>query len=207
MTQIKPTYKISASLLNSYIYYKSNPSKKNFDGFVKRLNGVFETNYFLERGIKFEEEVFAGLHGELSDLVKDLPKQVWVNKTIELKDYNIKISGQIDVLDEERKRIYDIKRISKFTEDKYDTSAQHLIYFYLRPDVQNFYYLAAVDSNESEDGYINKVAYYKRPEDRQIEQKLFGLIKEFYDFLKENNLWQTYTENQKAKQYNQGGNK
>jgi len=196
--QNKPTYKISASLLNNYFYYLNNPSQKNFQSFVNRLKNVFETNFFLERGLRFEDEVFEGKHGNLSELVKDLPKQVWASKTVERDEYNIKISGKMDVIDEEKERIYDIKRVSKFTKDKYDTSTQHLIYFYLRPEMKDFYYLVAAGPNKE---YTNEVAHYKRPEDKNIEETVLHIIDNFYSFLKENNLWETYIENQKAKDY------
>lgn len=193
---MKPTYKISASLLNSYFYYLNNPSEKNYEGFVNRLNNVFETNFFLERGIQFEKDVLDGKVGKLSELVKGLPNGVWANKTIERPDYNIKISGQMDVIDPNKKRIYDIKRVSRFTKDKYDTSTQHLIYFYLNPDMHDFYYLVA----EGKDGQIKeRVAHYKRPQDKDIEKTVLHIIDNFYNFLHKNNLWSVYTENQKAK--------
>lgn len=193
---MKPTYKISASLLNSYFYYLNNPSEKNFEGFVNRLNNVFETNFFLQRGIQFEKDVLDGKAGKLSELVKGLPSGVWANKTIERTDYNIKISGQMDVIDPDKKRIYDIKRVSRFTKDKYDTSTQHLIYFYLNPEMQDFYYLVA----EGKDHDIKqKVAYYKKPKEKNLEEVVLHIIDNFYDFLKTNNLWSVYTENQQAK--------
>jgi len=196
----KPTYKISASLLNTYFYYLNNPSKKTFESLVKRLENVFETNFFLQRGIKFEEEVFEGKHGTLSELVKDLPKQVWASKTIEREDYNIRIAGIMDVIDENKKRIYDIKRVSNFSDDKYDTSTQHLIYFYLRPEMEDFYYLAGVGRSKLEK---QEVAHYKRPKDKDIEKTVLEIIDDFYNFLKENNLWSIYTENQQTKKTSQ----
>jgi hypothetical protein len=193
---MKPTYKISASLLNSYFYYLNNPSNKNYEGFVNRLKNVFETNFFLERGNQFEADVFEGKHDIMSELVKDLPKQVWASKTIEREDYNIRIAGIMDVIDEDKKRIYDIKRVSKFTKDKYDNSTQHLIYFYLRPEMTDFYYLAGVGRNELE---RKEVAHYKKPDDKKVEETVLHIIDNFYKFLKDNNLWSVYTENQQAK--------
>jgi len=193
---MKPTYKISASLLNSYFYYLNNPSEKNFEGLVNRLNNVFETNFFLERGIQFEKDVLDGKVEKLSELVKDLPNGVWANKIIERPEYNIKISGQMDVMDPDKKRIYDIKRVSKFTKDKYDTSTQHLIYFYLNPDMEDFYYLVA----EGKDNNIRQhVAHYKKPKDKDIENTVLHIIDNFYNFLHANNLWSLYTEKQQAK--------
>ena len=194
----KPTYKISPSLLNSYIYYLNNPEKKNYDSLVNRLNNIFETNIYLERGLKFEDEVFEGKHGKLSELVKDLQQQVWANKTIERDEYNIKISGRLDVYDPDKKRIYDIKRVSRFTPNKYDDSTQHLLYFYTMPEAKEFYYLVAVGPDEK---IVNEVALYKRPDDAVLEETVIHVINNFYQFLKQKNLWEVYTENQKTKVY------
>lgn len=191
----KPTYKISASLLNNYFYYLNNPSNKTFESLVKRLKNVFETNFFMERGNRFEDEVFKGEHGSMSELVKDLPKQVWASKIVERDEYNIRIAGIMDVIDEDKKIIYDIKRVSKFTKDKYDNSTQHLIYFYLRPEMNDFYYLAAVGRKDIES---KEVAHYKKPKDKDIEKTVLHIIDNFYTFLKENNLWETYTSNQQT---------
>lgn len=193
---MKPTYKISASLLNSYFYYLDNPTEANMVGLINRLNNVFETNFFLQRGIKFEKDVFDGKIEKLSSLVKDLPKSVWASKIIERPDYNIKISGQMDVIDPDKKRIYDIKRVSRFTPNKYDNSTQHLIYFYLNPEMEDFYYLVA----EGKDGFIKQqVAHYKKPSNEEVEKTVMHIIDNFYNFLKQNNLWSAYTENQQAK--------
>lgn len=191
----KPTYKISASLLNNYFYYLNNPSKRGFESLVKRLKNIYESNFFMERGNRFESEVFKGEHGSMSALVKGLPKQVWASKVVERDGYNIRIAGIMDVVDEDKKRIYDIKRVSKFTKDKYDNSTQHLIYFYLRPEMRDFYYLVAVGRNEE---FTEEVAHYKRPDDN-IEETVLHIVDNFYTFLKENNLWETYTSNQQTK--------
>lgn len=193
---MKPIYKISPSLLNSYIYYLSNPTEENYKSFENTINGIFKTNFFIERGLRFEDEVFEGKHGKLSDLVKDLPKQVWANKVIRRENYDIKISGKLDVLDKENKRIYDIKRVQKFTQDKYDTSTQHLLYFYLLPEVNEFYYLVA----EGNDNNLkHQVALYKRPDDKVLEETVLHIIDNFYNFLKQKNLWEAYTTKQVAK--------
>lgn len=192
---MKPVYKISASLLNSYYYYLSNPTDANYESFVKRIKNIYETNVYLERGLKFEEEVFEGKHGKLSELVKDLPQQVWANRTIETEEFNILISGKIDVLDKEKKRIFDIKRVTEFKNNKYDNDMQHILYFYIMPEIQDFYYLVAA----GEKIITNEIAHYKRPSERELEDIVMHNINNFYRFLREKNLWETYTEFYKAK--------
>ena len=188
-------YKISASLLNSWIYYENNKSEKNFNDFMKSLKGEFKTNRWIKRGNKFESEVFEGKHDKLSKLVSDLPKQRWCSRTIKIDGIDIKISGKLDVIDDSKKRIYDIKRVNEFSEDKYDTSFQHLLYFYLNPDIEDFYYLVA--SGETNENIEFNVIHKKRPEN--IETIVFSGIRRFFDFLKANDLWTTYTEFQKTK--------
>lgn len=188
-------YKISASLLNSWIYYEANQSEKTYDDFLKSLKGEFKTNRWINRGNKFESEVSEGKHGKLSELVKDLPKQVWCNKIIELDGLRIKISGKLDAIDESKKRIYDVKRVNEFSEDKYDYSAQHILYFYLNPDIEDFYYLVA--SGVTNENIEFNVIHKKRPEN--VENLVFSIIRKFFNFLKANNLWTVYTEFQKAK--------
>jgi hypothetical protein len=193
---MKPVYKISPSLLNSYFYYLNNPTIENFNSLKNRIKNIFETNIYLERGLKFEDEVFEGKHGKLSELLKNLPKQVWANKTIQKNDYNILISGKLDAIDEKNKIIYDIKRVTKFTKDKYDDSTQHLLYFYIRPDMQEFYYLVATGEDNS---IVTNIAFYTRPDNKLLENTVIHIINNFYQFLHKNNLWNDYIEFQKAK--------
>lgn len=192
---MKPTYKVSASLVNSYIYLRDNPSEKGFNEFRDRLQNIYPDNKFLQRGLDFEEEVFDGKHGKLSELVKDLDKQVFAGKTIELDDVLVRISGKLDVVDWDKKRIYDIKRVSKVSNTKYDTSVQHLFYFYIMPGMEDFYYLVVAGN----DVLKEKVLYYKRPPEKELEEKVFYIIEEFFDFLKYENLWELYTQNNKYK--------
>jgi hypothetical protein len=191
------TYKISASLLNSWIYYKENPSKDTFDSFVDGLKGIFTDNKWTIRGKIFESEVAEGKHGKLSKLIAGLSQQKWSNKTITVDGLNIKISGKLDAVDYNKKRIYDIKRVDKFSEDKYDTSVQHNIYFYLNPDIVEFYYLVAsgIDDASIELNIIQKL----RPSDNILEAYIYGTIHDFFEFLKEKDLFNTYLEYQKAK--------
>jgi hypothetical protein len=193
---MKPVYKISPSLLNSYFYYLNNPTIENFNSLKNRIKNIFETNIYLERGLKFEDEVFEGKHGKLSELLKNLPKQVWANKTIQKDDYNILISGKLDAIDEKNKIIYDIKRVTKFTKNKYDDSTQHLLYFYIRPDMQEFYYLVATGEDNN---IVTNIAFYTRPDNKLLENTVIHIINNFYQFLHKNNLWNDYIKFQKAK--------
>lgn len=188
-------YKISASLLNSWIYYKNNESEKTFEDFLKTLKGEFKTNRWIQRGNRFESDVTEGKHGKLSQLVAELPKQQWCSKTVEVDGIKIKISGKLDAIDRDKKRIYDIKRTNDFFDTKYDDSTQHLLYLYLNPDIDDFYYLVA--SGQTNENIEFNVIHKKRPENLEI--LVFSIIKDFFKFLKENGLWATYIKFQKTK--------
>lgn len=185
----KPTYKVSPTLINSYRYYRENKSEKAFQELKDTIMHVFKTNKYIKRGIKFEDEVFAGQHGKLSELVKDLPSQKWGSVTLDFGDFNIRISGKLDAIDEAKKRIYDVKRVDKFSEDKYDNSVQHLYYLYLFPEIEHFYYLVASGKGDVVDGF--HVIEKSRPDD--LQKQVFDSITEFINFLKDNNLWELYT--------------
>jgi hypothetical protein len=192
---MKPTYKVSASLVNAYIYLRDNPSERVFNEFKDRLQNIYPDNNFLQRGLDFEEEVFDGKHGKLSELVKDLDKQVFAGKTLDFNDFMVRISGKLDVIDKTKKRIYDIKRVSKVSNTKYDTSVQHLFYFYIMPEMEDFYYLVVA----GDDVLKEKVLYYKRPAEKDLEELVVSAIEEFFSFLKKENLWETYTQNNQYK--------
>ena len=186
----KPTYKVSATIVNSYLYYKQFPSDQSKQSFEDTLNKVFKSNKWTERGNRFEQEVFEGKHGKLSQLVSKLPKQQWGNKTLEFPEFKIFLSGKLDVFDPTKKRIYDIKRTDVFKEATYNNSVQHLFYLYLFPDVTNFYYLVA----EGPDDTITDIHIVDKPRPEALEDTVKKVITDFIDFLKENNYWETFTQ-------------
>lgn len=197
--QKKPIYKISSSLINSWLYYESVKDKEEdaFQKVVDRLRNEYKGNYFTDMGEEFEAQVYAGVQGILSDVVKDLPHQIWGVKWIELGDFRIRVAGCVDAIDAENNIIYDIKRVAKFDENKYEDSVQHLFYFWLFPEVEEVIYLLGVgpfNSNNSS-GLEYKVIKYKRPDN--IEELVLNYILLYYEFLVKNNLMEVYKEFQK----------
>lgn len=185
----KPTYRVSPTLINSYRYYKNNKSEKTFQELKDTITHVFKTNKYIKRGMKFEDEVFAGQHGKLSELVEGLPSQTWGSTTLDFGDFNIKISGKLDAIDESKKRIYDVKRVDVFSENKYDNSVQHLYYLYLFPEMEHFYYLVASGKSDTVDGFH----VIDKPRTNDLEKQVYDSITEFINFLKDNDLWELYT--------------
>lgn len=194
--QKKPIYKISSSLINNWLYYESVKDKEEdaFQKVVDRLRNEYKGNHFTKMGEEFEAQVYAGAQGILSSIVKDLPHQVWEVKWLELDDFKIRAAGCVDALDTENHIIYDIKRVAKFDENKYENSVQHLFYFWLFPEIEEVIYLLGVgpfNSNNSSD-LEYKVIKYKRPDN--IEELVFNYILYYYEFLVENNLMEVYKE-------------
>lgn len=195
----KVKYKMSPSLLNSWIYYLENPSKATLESFEERLNNIYKQTPWMDRGLKFEEEVFEGKHGTLSTLVSPLQKQRWANKVINFEDFDVLISGKLDVYDKVKKRIYDIKRVNDFSANKYDTSTQHILYFYLMPEAKEFYYLLGVGPDMDNDPSKLTYPIIRKTRPDNLDDIVLKYVNDFIAFLNEQGLWEIYTKNQKAK--------
>lgn len=193
MTPIKkPLYKITATLLNSWNYiYQAKPEyqKDAFESFVNYLNRIKEPpNFFMKRGLQFEEECYNGEVPIISDIVRNGAFQVYAEKDIEVDGYSIRLLGYLDALKEGV--IYDIKRVNQYDLQKYFGSYQHHIYFELVPEATDFVYLIGAGSGENVNVYFEQ---YTRQEMIDIK----GVIHNFFQFLDENDLTQTYIENWK----------
>lgn len=195
MTPIKkPLYKITTTLLNSWNYiYQAKPQYQQdaYDSFVKYLNRIKEPpNYFMKRGLDFEELCYNGQVPIISDVVRDGAFQVYAEKDIEVDGYSIRMLGYLDALKEGV--IYDIKRVNQYDLQKYFTSYQHHIYFNLVPEATNFVYLIGAGSGDN-----NKVNVFFEEYTRQEMIDIKGVIRNFFQFLDENDLTQTYIEHWK----------
>lgn len=195
MSSNKPIYKITPSLINSYKYYKENPSKKSFDSFKQSLSNNFKGNKWTKRGTIYESEVFAGKHGKVSELVKDDVKQKLFSGMMDFGEFIVRLSGKSDAMNKAKKRIIDIKRVDVFSKTKYDYSFQHILYFFLNPDIEEFYYVLTYGEGDTIEG--TKVIPKKRPNEEELKKMVVTEIEDFFKFLKENDLWDTYTEKQK----------
>lgn len=193
MTPIKkPLYKITATLLNSWNYiYQAKPDyqKEAYDSFVKYLNRIKEPpNFFMRRGLKFEDDCYNGQVPIISDVIRDGAFQVYAEKEINVDGYEIRLLGYLDVLKEGI--IYDIKRVNRYDLQKYYGSYQHPIYFELIPEATSFVYLIGAGSGQYVNVYTEE---YLREESVDLKE----VIRKFFQFLKDNDLMQTYIENWK----------
>lgn len=196
----KPTYKISASLINSYYYYLENKNKLGqYESFLEILSGKFTGNFWTERGNQYEAEVFEGKHGKVSELVKPLAKQIWGNTLFKFPEFNIRLAGKVDVIDQTNNIIYDIKRVDKFSKDKYASSVQHLLYFYLFPKVTDFYYIVTYGLGDRIED--TEIIHQQRPLDEELHKEVLTHIINFINAMAEDNkFWQIYATYQQYKQ-------
>lgn len=195
---MQETYKITASLINSYLYYKNgNKTEEDYNSFLNTLKNIYTENKWTKRGTLFEKEVYKNKHGKLSQLIVPLDKQVWCEKVITFSGMQIRIAGKLDALDKKNKIIYDIKRVDKFNEKKYSDEAtvQHLFYFFLNPDITDFYYLVVSGKYNNIDGQY--IVHKKRLDEPELQKSVFNIIGEFYNFLKDNDLFELYKDNWK----------
>lgn len=184
------TYRLSATLVNSWLYYLKNKTPQQFEKFKDDLQNKFVPNKWTRRGVKFEQEVNEGKHGMLSKLIMPLEKQTKLRKLIHAAGLDIEIVGKPDAIDSARQRIYDIKRVDVFSADKYDDNVQHLFYFFLHDQIQEFYYLVV----DGEGDKINKqnVIMFTRPNDVDLQVLVEQYATGFINFLIENDLLETY---------------
>lgn len=185
---------MSVSPINKWKYFLETRKDGTIEELRDYINGVFVTNPYFERGLKYEEEVYAGKHGKVSELVKDMEKQQWHSRIIEFEDFNIRLAGQSDAIDRENLRLIDIKRVDWFKKTKYDYSFQHTLYLYLNPDIKDFYYVVVAGKNNKITG--EHIIHKKRPSDEELEKEVMDTITGFIAFLKENDLWELYKEKQ-----------
>ena len=145
-------------------------------------------------GIEFEHCVNSVLDGEhipeshkwykpvmaLADYLAGSQKQVSIKRDIVVDDVCFELHGVLDFL--RAGIIYDTKFSKHYYLNKYCSSPQHPMYFYLVPEAREFQYLSC-------DGrFIYKEIY--RPEDTiPIEVT----IRQFMKFLDRNNLIDIYT--------------
>lgn len=184
-------YKITASLLNSWNYiFDCNPdySKEAFDSFVKTLNRIKEPpNFYMKRGIEFEEKCcYSNEHPLITNIIEGGAFQVYAEKDLCVDGMDIKLLGYLDVL--KAGVIYDIKRVNKYDTQKYFTSYQHHVYFALVPESNKFVYLIGAGN------YDNALEYYTETYYREEALDIVTVIETFFNWLKENNLFEVYKE-------------
>jgi len=187
----KHSFKVTATLLNSwnYIYeVDDDKTKEAFDSFVKTLQRIKEPpNFFMQRGLDFEKDCYNGLVPDISKVIRDGAFQVYVEKQIKVDDLDVKLVGVLDCLKEGV--IYDIKRVNQYDLQKYYQSYQHQMYFEMVEDADKFVYLVAAGTNNE------YVSFYQEEYTRADKIDIAQVISNFFKFLRDNKLWETYIKN------------
>lgn len=192
-------YKVSPSLLNSYLNMKNKKYPNSTESFMDTLNRIpLKMNYFLERGNDFENRVTKYKSEPFHAVIKGCDTQVYVEKMISLPDesFDVKMLGFVDFVSKDRKLVYDTKRVNYWNDEKYDASVQHDFYMWAIPESETFYYLVGEGKKWISTGYYQ--VEYPKLKDEETEKLFRDLISEFLTFLKENNLLDIYKEHYNA---------
>lgn len=197
-------YKITSSLLDKWLWYLncSDAYKESAMTQLKNaLLNIWPDNVYTDKGQTFEQEAVDGKHGKISQLVKDLPTQVFGGRVLDTAELSFHVTGKFDFLDTKRKRIIDLKRVKKLYRDKWTTdrqTLQHLLYFYMTlPEYETFYYVIAHGEG---DKYNIEVVQRDRPETEELlEQLVKQNVLAFIEFLRRHDLLQDYLNNYKSK--------
>lgn len=188
---LKPSYKVTATLLNSwnYIYEVDDDKyKEAYESFLKTLQRIKEPpNFFMLRGLEFEKDCYNGVVADISKVIRNGAFQVYLEKDIKVEDINVRLVGVLDVLKEGV--IYDIKRVNQYDLQKYYGSYQHHLYFELVEDAYKFVYLVAAGTSDEH------LTFYQEEYASHEKMDVVKAISQFYRFLRDNNLWEIYTKN------------
>jgi len=202
----KDRYLITPSLLNSWAYIwlcgenvreaQSDEvciedkilvaQEKAYNDFITVLNRIkTEPNEFMLRGIEYEDECYKG-NTDCSPIIEGGAYQIVGKKEETIDDIDFLLYGRLDVL--KGGIIYDIKRVSKYSTQKYLKSYQHPFYFELFKECDEFDYLIY-------DGDTLHIETYYR--DQVVDIK--SVISQFIKWLKKNNLLELYKEKWRSK--------
>lgn len=189
-----PKVRITQSLLSAWEW--SFKIEDGWDDFLAALNREKKqpTKAMLE-GIRFESCVNNALDGErideshewygvvteLADYLHGAQKQVTLFEDCVVDGQPFLLHGVLDFL--KAGVVYDTKFSGSYHLNKYLQSPQHSLYLRLVPEARRFEYLV------SDGKYI-----YKEKYPREIVPPIEPTIKQFMEFLKQHNLWNTYIE-------------
>lgn len=201
-------YRVTATLLNSWqriwdakdrVFSSDNDNmsyedkvdlerEKATKEFISLLNREpTPDNEYMKRGREYEEKVCNGLDDEFSPIVEKGAFQVTLTKKVIINNTPILLYGVLDVL--KAGRIMDIKRVVKYSSGKYKNSHQHSMYLYLAPESYDFTYLICDDKGNH---------YYENYE-RQNCEDILVVVSQFIDYLKSNDLYDTFIQNWASK--------
>lgn len=199
-------YLITPSLLNAwgYLWYCEKNIKESekdticiedkielkrkmvYEDFIRTLKREkSEPNQYMLEGIRYEDECYKG-NTDISPIIKNGAFQIVGVKHKTINNIKFVLYGRLDVL--KGGIIYDIKRVVRYSPQKYINSYQHPFYLELFKKAKQFTYLV-FDGKK-----VHKETYY-RDECVNID----NVIENFIEFLKNNNLLDLYFEKWQSK--------
>lgn len=177
-------YSITPSLLNSFLFYKTDRRIDKKEHFLKTLKKEFTSNEAIEKGQLFEKQIQDFTENKIQEnllssnqllIAKEVQGGDWqkdVRKEIFIHNKTFVLNGRCDIYKPEI--IYDIKTTGKYEKDKFKDSMQHRIYMYCSPDkTENFEYL--INLWGKEDNIIKE--FYKMNE--LVENEIFNCVTDF----------------------------
>lgn len=200
----EPIYEITASLLNQWErifiakdYVKEseddvisleekqqNKTQEAYQEFVDTLRRVPRpTTEAMQKGIDYEAGVYKNQDEIFSPIVEYGEFQAPYRKLERINGMNIMLYGILDCL--KAGRIYDIKRVGRYSSGKYKDSHQHPMYLYLVPEARDFIYLVCDDRGD------HHIERYERCNCEDIIQT----VSTFLTWLKSNDLLDDYKAN------------
>lgn len=163
---------------------QDNKTAEAYQQFVDALKRVpQEKTEAMQKGIDYEASVYADKDEVFSPIVKNGEFQAAYKKLVRINGMNIMLYGILDCL--KAGRIYDIKRVGRYSSGKYKESHQHSMYLYLVPEARDFTYLVCDDNGN------HHLERYERCNCEDILQT----ISTFLTWLQSNNLFEDYKAN------------
>lgn len=200
-SQAEPEYEVTASLLNSWQTIfdapkwcresdgdavsleakQSDAAKKKYDEFLCVLKRIpAPDNEYMKRGREFESDVYAGKDEVFSPIVDGGEYQAAFSKRVKINGMTIVMYGILDAL--KAGKIYDIKRVVKWSTGKYKGSHQHPMYLYLVPEAMSFTYLVRDDAGN----------HHFETYERQNCENIVSTTATFLSWLSGQGLMETY---------------
>ena len=153
--------------------------EKAKEEFINVLNRIpTPTNKYMQMGIDFEKECYDGTTC-ISPIINGGSYQIVGKKDTKIDGINFLMYGRLDVL--KGGTIYDIKRVGRYSVQKYQKSYQHAFYLYLFSRAEKFTYLIYDGNN------LHTETYY-----RSDCVDIKSVVKMFIEWLKENDLIDIY---------------
>lgn len=115
MSEKRETYKVSASLINSYLNMRVGKYKDSSEQFINTLSRIpLKDSFALKRGNAFEDAVTKYKTEPFYETVTRCDTQVSIKKDIPManEDFDVRLVGFIDFATKDRRILYDTKRVN-----------------------------------------------------------------------------------------------